>query len=80
MHRHAVEPDDAVLRTRARLDGAALTPVAATAKAVFFGASYHADYATFLCPPDLVPDAARALTEALLGPPSLLPAIRSPGT
>jgi CelD/BcsL family acetyltransferase involved in cellulose biosynthesis len=49
MHRHEVEPEDAQTRTRIRhAGGAPLTPVAPTAKAVFMGASYHADYATIL--------------------------------
>jgi hypothetical protein len=47
MHRHEVEPDDAILRTRLRGDAhLPFTTVAPTAKAVFFGASYHVDYAT----------------------------------
>ena len=49
MHRHEVEPDDAILRTRLRIDPhLPQTPVEPTAKAVFFGASYHVDYATIL--------------------------------
>ena len=68
MHRHAVEPDDAILRTHARLGGEALTPVSPTAKAVFFGASYHADYATLLAAPDDMPAAADALAAALAAP------------
>ena len=49
MHRHEVEPDDAGSATKIRHgDAMTLTPVPATAKAVFFGASYHADYATIL--------------------------------
>src|SRR3990172_7244088 len=49
MHRHEVEPGDIELRTRMRhAEGSPLTPVPADAKAVFFGASYHADYATVL--------------------------------
>ena len=69
MHRHEVEPDDAVLRTRLR--GAAhmpQTPVAPTAKAVFFGASYHADYATLLARPEDLPAVTEALVEALATP------------
>ena len=66
MHRHEVEPDDAILRTRLRLDHPApLTAVAPTAKAVFFGASYHADYATLLARPADLPAVAEALAEAL---------------
>lgn len=50
MHRHEVEPDDLANRTvlRERDHGASFTTVPADAKAVFFGASYHADYATIL--------------------------------
>ncbi len=52
MHRHEVEPNDLELHTTIRhTDGPALTPVAPDAKAVFFGASYHADYATLLAAP-----------------------------
>ena len=40
MHRHEVEPDDALTQTKMRHSaGAELTPVAPTATAVFFGAS-----------------------------------------
>jgi CelD/BcsL family acetyltransferase involved in cellulose biosynthesis len=52
MHRHEVEPTDpqthSVMRHGAELP---LTPVSPHAKAVFFGASYHADYATVLAAP-----------------------------
>ena len=66
MHRHAVEPDDAILRTRLRTDSQMpATHVAPTAKAVFFGASYHADYATLLARPADLPAVARAVAEAL---------------
>jgi hypothetical protein len=69
MHRHEVEPDDAILRTRLRgTQRAPLTSVAATAKAVFFGASYHADYATVLARPDDLPAVAEALAMALAAP------------
>ena len=62
MHRHEVEPDDVELRTTIRhTDGPALTPVSPDAKAVFFGASYHADYATLLAAPGDMPAAADAL-------------------
>jgi CelD/BcsL family acetyltransferase involved in cellulose biosynthesis len=67
MHRHEVEPDDAILRTRMRGAGhaAPLTPVAPDRKAVFFGASYHADYATVLARPADLPAVARAVADAL---------------
>ena len=59
MHRHEVEPDDVELRTTIRhTDGPILTPVSPDAKAVFFGASYHADYATLLAAPGDLPAAA----------------------
>ena len=69
MHRHEVEPDDAILRTRMRASGhgAPLTPVGADRKAVFFGASYHADYATVLARPADMPAVAIAVAEALAG-------------
>ncbi|HEX5591113.1 MAG TPA: GNAT family N-acetyltransferase [Candidatus Limnocylindrales bacterium] len=66
MHRHEVEPGDAALHTTLRHDpGAALTPVPPTAKAIFFGASYHADYATILARPADLPAVAEALVEHL---------------
>ncbi len=69
MHRHEVEPDDAVLRTRLRGDAhLPFTPVAPTAKAVFFGATYHADYATLLARPADLPAVAEAVAEALATP------------
>ena len=69
MHRHEVEPDDVILRTRMRAAGHAdLTPVAPTAKAVFFGASYHADYATVLADPASLPAVAAAVADALADP------------
>jgi len=67
MHRHEVEPDDAILRTRLRGDQRTpLTAVAPTAKAVFFGASYHADYATLLARPADLPAVAQAVAEAVI--------------
>lgn len=66
MHRHEVEPTDADTQTRMRHGhDPVLTPVAPTAKAVFFGASYHADYATLLGAPADLPAAAEAIVEAL---------------
>ncbi len=69
MHRHEVEPDDAILHTRLR--GASrdpLTAVEPTAKAVFMGASYHADYATLLAAPADLPSVAAALAVGLATP------------
>jgi CelD/BcsL family acetyltransferase involved in cellulose biosynthesis len=66
MHRHEVEPNDALTRTTIR-HGATmeLTPVEPTATAVFFGASYHADYATILAAPSDLPAVAEALADHL---------------
>ncbi len=62
MHRHEVEPTDAATRTRIRGDtDAELTTVAPDATAIFFGASYHADYATILSAPADLPDVAEAI-------------------
>ena len=70
MHRHEVEADDAATATILRQPGSeALTHVAPTAKAIFFGASYHADYATVLCDPTDLSAAAAALVDVLAGPP-----------
>jgi len=68
MHRHEVEPADETVRTSLRhAPGAALTAVEPTAKAIFFGASYHADYATILTHPLHLPAVAEALVEHLAG-------------
>ena len=71
MHRHEVEPRDVELRTSLRhAEGQPLTPVPADAKAIFFGASYHADYATLLAAPEHLAAAADAVAEyAALGDP-----------
>lgn len=64
MHRHEVEDGDATTHTTLRhASGAPLTPVEPSATAVFFGASYHADYATLLASPADLP----RVTEALVG-------------
>lgn len=66
MHRHEVEPDDAARRTVLRHgSGAGITPVPPTAKAVFMGASYHADYATLLAAPEDLPAVADAVADYL---------------
>ena len=68
MHRHEVEPVDAETHTTMRhADGALLTTVEPTAKAVFFGATYHADYATVLCDPVNLRDVADAVVAHLAG-------------
>ncbi|MES2211151.1 MAG: GNAT family N-acetyltransferase [Chloroflexota bacterium] len=64
MHRHEVEPSDAERHTTLRHGhDQGLTPVPATATAVFFGASYHADYATILTAPANL----SAVADALVG-------------
>jgi CelD/BcsL family acetyltransferase involved in cellulose biosynthesis len=64
MHRHEVEPGDVELKTTMRhADVIELTPVPDDAKAVFFGASYHADYATLLCAPGDLQATADALAD-----------------
>ncbi len=69
MHRHMVEPTDAATHTTMRHGaGAELTPVEPHAKAVFFGASYHADYATVLSAPQDLPAVADAVVEWLAMP------------
>jgi CelD/BcsL family acetyltransferase involved in cellulose biosynthesis len=52
MHRHELEPGDLEARTTIRHEAnRPLRPVPDSATAVFFGASYHADYATILAAP-----------------------------
>lgn len=71
MHRHMTEPEDeqtATILRRGRFRGTG-TPVAANAKAVFFGASYHCDYATILADAADLPAVSTAFVEALAGPP-----------
>jgi CelD/BcsL family acetyltransferase involved in cellulose biosynthesis len=65
MHRHEVEPTDAETYTRMRHGGERLTSVPPTAKAIFFGASYHADYATILAAPENLTAVAEAVAEHL---------------
>ncbi len=69
MHRHEVEDSDALTHTTMRhAGGADLTPVPPTAKAMFFAASYHADYATVLASPADLPRVAEAVAAYLAGP------------
>jgi CelD/BcsL family acetyltransferase involved in cellulose biosynthesis len=66
MDRHVVEPNDAATHTMLRhTDNLPMTAVAPTACAVYFGASYHADYATLLAHPNDMARAADALVDAL---------------
>jgi CelD/BcsL family acetyltransferase involved in cellulose biosynthesis len=68
MHRHVVEPGDAARATHLRHgSGKPLTPLGPTAKVVFFGASYHADYATILAAPQDLAAVSAALVDALAG-------------
>jgi CelD/BcsL family acetyltransferase involved in cellulose biosynthesis len=66
MDRHVVEPFDADTHTTIRhADARPLTPLEPTACAVYFGGSYHADYATLLAHPADMPRAADALVDHL---------------
>jgi CelD/BcsL family acetyltransferase involved in cellulose biosynthesis len=74
MHRHEVEPTDADTHTKMRHGaGVELTAVSPTATAVFFGASYHADYATILAAPDDLPAVADTLAAYLSEPSTRRP-------
>ena len=69
MHRHEVEADDEILHTAMRHGrDLGLTAVPPTVTAVFFGASYHADYATILAAPDDLPAVAAAVAEHIAEP------------
>ena len=79
MHRHQVEPTDQLTQSTMRHGGpTTLTPVAPTAKAIFFGATYHADYATVLAAPETLPEVAEAVAAHLAAPPSRLDPHPSP--
>jgi CelD/BcsL family acetyltransferase involved in cellulose biosynthesis len=66
MHRHELEPGDVAAKTTLRHQaGTTLRPVPASATAVFFGASYHADYATILAAPEDLPAVCDAVVAAL---------------
>jgi CelD/BcsL family acetyltransferase involved in cellulose biosynthesis len=66
MHRHEVEPTDALTRSTIRHNRPLrLTPVPGMAKAIFFGASYHSDYATILGDPADLRSAAEAVGDYL---------------
>ena len=69
MHRHEVEPTDAATATALRRSSRTVSPVPPEAKAIFMGASYHADYATALCAPDDQAAVAQALVASLAGAP-----------
>ena len=66
MDRHVVEATDAETHSMLRhTDTSALTPVEPSACGIYFGASYHADYATVLAHPRDLARASRALVDAL---------------
>jgi CelD/BcsL family acetyltransferase involved in cellulose biosynthesis len=66
MHRHEIEPGDVAARTTIRhRPGCELRPVPESATAVFFGASYHADYATVLAAPSDLNAVCDAVAETL---------------
>ena len=66
MDRHVVEPTDAATHTMIRHgDRLPLTPLPDDACVIYFGATYHADYATMLADPADMPRAAEALADAL---------------
>ena len=71
MHRHELEPDDALTATVLRRRRAERTHVRPEAKAIFFGAAYHTDYATILCAADDLPKVTTALAHELGGPPDV---------
>jgi CelD/BcsL family acetyltransferase involved in cellulose biosynthesis len=74
MHRHEVEPTDALTQTTMRHGTAIeLTPVPPTATAVLFGASYHADYATILAAPADLPAVAEAIVAYMAEPSTRRP-------
>jgi CelD/BcsL family acetyltransferase involved in cellulose biosynthesis len=66
MHRHELEPGDVAARTTLRhAEGPPIRAVPASATAVFFGASYHTDYATVLAAPADLAAVCEAATDAL---------------
>jgi len=69
MHRHEIEPEDAECRTSVRPHEPTGTLVPGEAKAVFFGASYHADYATVLADSADLQAVAAAVAQAFAQPP-----------
>jgi CelD/BcsL family acetyltransferase involved in cellulose biosynthesis len=71
MHRHELEPGDLAARTTIRHQpGRPIRPVPESATAVFFGASYHADYATVLSAPADLNAVCAAVAAALAADPS----------
>jgi CelD/BcsL family acetyltransferase involved in cellulose biosynthesis len=69
MHRHEVEPNDVLVHTSMRHGThVPLTAVEPTATAIFFGASYHADYATVLAAPSDLPAVSEAFADYIAEP------------
>jgi hypothetical protein len=69
MHRHMAEPQDGPTATILRRGHQRGTRVRPDAKAIFFGASYHCDYATLLADPADLPDVVAGLVATLAGGP-----------
>ncbi len=65
MYRHEVEPFDVPTKTIVREHTPVCEPVPGEAKAVMFGASYHADYATLLAADEDLEQAAHAVAHTL---------------
>jgi CelD/BcsL family acetyltransferase involved in cellulose biosynthesis len=66
MHRHELEPGDLAARTALRHEPDwPIRPVPDSATGVFFGASYHADYATVLAAPADLPAVCDAVAQLL---------------
>jgi CelD/BcsL family acetyltransferase involved in cellulose biosynthesis len=66
MHRHELEPGDVAARTMLRhASGLPFRAVPESATAVFFGASYHSDYATVLAAPADLPAVCDAIAAFL---------------
>jgi CelD/BcsL family acetyltransferase involved in cellulose biosynthesis len=70
MHRHELEPGDVAARTALRCETPLRRIVPGSATAVFFGASYHADYATVLAAPEDLPAVCEAAAGALAERPA----------
>ena len=72
MHRHEIEPDDAPTHTVVREHAPSYRFVDGNAKAVMFGASYHADYATVLAAPSDLPGVGLTVAKGLANTPDQL--------
>ncbi|MEO6350141.1 MAG: GNAT family N-acetyltransferase [Candidatus Limnocylindrales bacterium] len=69
MHRHEVEPQDLPTHTTVREHSPTCRNVPGEAKAIMFGASYHADYATLLADPSEVNTVAETMAATFAGRP-----------